>query len=55
MFLGRYLDALDEELVTLRSSVTHKPASIQKVEGFEEENRLGEDATEVGERDYMVR
>jgi hypothetical protein len=56
VFFGHYLDALDDELVTLRSSIsTHKPASIPKAEGLEEETQLGEGQTEVGERDYMVR
>lgn len=56
MFLGLYLDALDEELVALRSSFsTHKPASTLKVEGPEEETQSGDGQTEVGERDYMVR
>ena len=56
MFLGHYLEALDEELVTLRSYISsHKPASIPKAEGLEEESQSGEGQAEVGERDYMVR
>ncbi|KAF8471374.1 hypothetical protein DFH94DRAFT_674372 [Russula ochroleuca] len=55
VFLGLYLDALDEELVALRSSFsTHKPASTLKVEGPEEETQSGDGQTEVGERDYMA-
>ena len=56
MFLGLYLEALDKELVTLRSSIgTHRRATILKVEELEEEGQSGESQTEVRERDYMVR
>ena len=55
MFLGLYLEALDEELVTLRSSTsTHKLASTLKVEEIEEETQSGEGQTEMIERDYTV-
>jgi hypothetical protein len=55
VFLGLYLEALDEELVALRSSIsTDKPTSTLKVEEFQEETQSGEDQTEVGERDYTV-
>ena len=56
MLLGLYLEALDEELVALQSSIgTHKPTSILKVEGLEEETQSGEGQTEVGEQDDTVR
>ena len=56
MFLSLYLDALDEELVALRSSFnTHIPASTLKGEGLEEENQLGKGQIEVGERGCTVR
>ena len=56
MFLNLYLDALDEELVALRSFLnTHKLASTLKVEELEEETQLGEGQIEVGERGCMVR
>jgi len=58
VFLGLCLDALDEELVTLRSSIsTPKLASTLKIEGLEEEapSQSGEGQTEVRERDYSVR
>ena len=56
MFLGLYLEALNEELVTLRSSIgTHRRASILKVEELEEEGQPSESQTEMRERDYMVR
>ena len=55
MFFGVYLDALDEELVTIRSSIgTHRRASILKVEELEEEGQPGDRQTEMRERDYMV-
>jgi hypothetical protein len=38
VFLGLYLEALDEELVTLQSSIgKHKPSSAPKVDELEEE------------------
>lgn len=58
MFLGLYLEALDEELVTLHSSIsTHKPAftSTPKADKLKEETQLGEGPTEVREVGYMVR
>ena len=56
MFLGLYLEALDEELVTLRSSIgTHRPASTLKVKELEEEAHSSESQTEMRERDYTVR
>ena len=56
MFLGVYLEALDEELVALQPSISkHKPASTLKVEELEEETQSGLSLTEVGERDYIVR
>ncbi|KAI0264533.1 hypothetical protein BGY98DRAFT_1103477 [Russula aff. rugulosa BPL654] len=55
-FLDHYLEALDEELVTLQASMSAlKPASTSKVEELEEETRIGVDRTEVGERNYTVR
>ena len=55
-FLGLYLEALDEELFTLQSSIIkHKPTSTPKVDELEGEIRSGEGQTEVGERDYTVR
>ena len=55
MYLGLYLQALDEELVTLRSSIsTHKLESSLKVKELKEGTRSGEGQT-VGERDYTVR
>ena len=55
MFLGLYLEALDEELVTLQSSTsTHKLASTLKVEEIEEETQSGEGQTEVGEQNDTV-
>ena len=58
MFLGLYLEALDEELVTLHSSIsTHKPASTStlKVEKLKEETQLGEGQAEMRELGYTVR
>ena len=56
MFLGLYLEALDEELVTLRSSIgTHRPASTLKLQELKEESQSGETHTEMKERDYTVR
>ena len=56
MFLGLYLEALDEELVTLRSSIgTHRSASIMKVKELEEETHSGGSQTEMRKRDYTVR
>ena len=57
MFLQIYLEALDEELVTLQSSISsHKLAPTLKVEEVEE-TQSGEDQTEKGEREreYTVR
>lgn len=55
-FLGLYLEALDEELVTLQTSMsTLKPASTSKVEELKEETDQGSGQTEVGERNYTVR
>jgi hypothetical protein len=56
VFLGLYLEALDEELVTLQSSISkHKPASTPKVDELEEETRSDKGQTEVEERDCTVR
>ena len=56
MLLDLYLEALDEELVALQSSIgTHRPTSILKVEGLEEETQSGEGQTEVGGQDDTVR
>ena len=50
-FLRLYLDALDEELVELRTYIsTHEPASAPSVEKLE-----GEGQTEVKEQDFAVR
>jgi hypothetical protein len=55
-FLDLYLDALDEELVELRTYIgTQKPASAPSVEELEEESQSAEGQTEVGKRDYAVR
>ena len=55
-FLGLYLDALDEELVDLRTYIsTHKPASAPSVKEIEEEVQSAEDQTEAGKQDYAVR
>jgi hypothetical protein len=54
VILGLYLEALDEELVTLRASInTHKLASTMKVEELKEEPLSGKDHTEVVERDSV--
>ena len=54
-FLGLYLDALDEELVELRTYIgKQKPASAASVEELEEESQSGEGQTEAGKRDYAV-
>ena len=54
MFSDLYLEALDEELVTLRSSISVcRPASILKVEELGEETQSGESQI-VRERDYTV-
>ena len=51
MVLGLYLEALDEELVTLRASInTHKLTSTMEVEELKEEPLSG---TEVVERDSV--
>jgi hypothetical protein len=56
VFLCLYLEALDEELATLHSSIsTHELVSTLKVEEVEEETKSGECQTEVRERDYTVR
>ena len=58
MFLGLYLEALEEELSTLpssRSIGTHEPALALGVEELEEKAQSAEGQTEVGERDYTVR
>lgn len=55
-FLGLYLDALDEELLKLRTYIgLHKPASTPSVENLEEETQSAEDLTEAGHRGYTVR
>ncbi len=57
-FLGVYLDALDEELLTLLTSISmHKPSSttIKVLEELNEESQLDDDQTKVGKRDYIVR
>ena len=55
-FLGLYMDALDEELVDLRTYIsTHKPASISTVGKLKEEAQSAEGQTEVGIQDYAVR
>ncbi|KAH9998276.1 hypothetical protein BJV77DRAFT_743795 [Russula vinacea] len=54
-FLGLYLDALDEELVDLRTYIsTHKPASAPSVKEIEEEVQSAEDQTEAGKQDYAA-
>ena len=56
MFLGLYLEALDEELVAPHTStITHKRTFILEVGDLEEETQAGESQTEVGKRDYTVR
>jgi hypothetical protein len=55
-FLGLYLDALDEELVELRTYIsTHRPASASDVEELEEEVQSIEEQAAVGKRDHTVR
>jgi hypothetical protein len=55
VFLGVYLEALDEELVTLQPSISKpKPVFTPKVEELEEETQSGLSLTEVGVRDYTV-
>ena len=55
-FLGLYLDALDEELVELRTYIgTQKPASALSVEQLEEESQSADGQSEAGKRDYAVR
>ena len=57
-FIGLYLDALDRELVELKTYIsTHEPASVPNVEEFEgevAEAKSAEGQTEVGKRDYTV-
>lgn len=56
MFLGLYLEALDEELVALHTSAgTRKPVPTLEVKELEEETQSGGGQTEMGERDYTVR
>ena len=56
MFLSLYLEALDEELVTLRSSISKRTrASTPKVDELEEEIQSAEGQTEVEKRDCTVR
>jgi hypothetical protein len=56
VLLVLYLEALDEELVTLRSSInTHKLTSTMKVEELKEETLSGKGHTEIVERYYAVR
>jgi hypothetical protein len=57
IFLGLYLEALDEESVTLQHPIiTHKPVPTLKAEELEEATQSGEDhQTEVGKRDDTVR
>ena len=56
VFLGVFLDTLDEELAKLYTYIsTHKPASAPSVDELEEETRSAVGKTEVGKRDYMVR
>jgi hypothetical protein len=55
VFLELYLEALDEELVALQSSISkHEPGSTLKA-GELEETESGEGQTEMGGRDYTVR
>ena len=55
-FLGLYLDALDEELIELRTYIgTHKPPSASGVEGLDEEVQSTQGQTAVGKRDHTVR
>ena len=54
-FLDLYLEALDEELITLQTSMsTLKPASTSNVEEPDEETRLSIGRTEVGKRNYYT-
>lgn len=56
MVLGFYLDALDEELVTLRSSTsTHVLPSTLKVDELEDVSQTSGSRTEMKERGYTVR
>jgi ubiquitin carboxyl-terminal hydrolase 10 len=58
VFLGHYLDALDEELVGLYTYIsTHKPASAPSAGELEdlEETQSAVGKAEVGKRDYNVR
>jgi hypothetical protein len=56
VFLDLYLEAPEEELVTLRSSISpRRPASSLMVEELGEETQSGESQTGVRERDYTVR
>ena len=58
-FLGLYVDALDKELVELKTYIsTHEPASVPNVEEFEgevAEAKSAEGQTKVGKRDHTVR
>jgi hypothetical protein len=56
-FFAVYLDALDEELLALLTSISmHKPSSTMiKVEEFNEWSQSDDGQTEVGKRDYIVR
>ena len=55
-FLGLYLDALDEELIELRTYIgTDEPPSASGVEGLEEEVQSTQGLTVVGKRDHTVR
>jgi hypothetical protein len=52
-FFSVYLNALDEELFALHTSINpHKPAYV---EGLGEGSQSGEGQTEVGKRDNIVR
>jgi hypothetical protein len=54
VFLGLYLDALDEELVELHTYIsTHKPALVPSVDEIEGEIQSAWDKTEVGQRGYI--
>jgi len=54
VFSDLYLEALDEELVTLRSSISWcRPASMLKAEELGEETQSGESQI-VRERDYTL-
>ena len=57
-FLGLYLDALDEELVELRTYIsTQWPASAPRIEVLREEAQSaeGKAKAKVGMRDHTVR